>query len=88
VVFCTYSGPHTGIDEAITAGKYMGQFLAHIGLDVMAEWYVVGEFHGRPDHSTEGKLGDIRGRPNEQDLMDIEAKTRQIVAQWRIQKRT
>ena len=83
VVFCTYSGPHTGVDEAITVGKYMGQFLAHIGIDVLAEWYVVGEFHGRPDHSTKGRLGDIRGRPNQQDLADIEAKTREIVKRWR-----
>ena len=25
LIFCTYSGPHTGINEAIPAGKYAGQ---------------------------------------------------------------
>lgn len=36
VAFCTYSGPHTGINEAIPVGKYMGQFFEHIGFNVAA----------------------------------------------------
>ena len=68
VVFITYSGPHTGIDEATPAGKYIGQFLEHIGFDVLDEWYIVGEFHNSEDNSTKGRLGDIRGRPNQSDL--------------------
>ncbi len=68
VVFATYSGPHTGINEAIPVGKYMGQFLEHLGFDIVDEWYYVGEFHGSEDNSTKGRLGDIRGRPNQQDL--------------------
>jgi hypothetical protein len=47
LIFCTYSGPHTGINEAIPAGKYAGQFFEHLGFTVLDEWYVVGEFHGR-----------------------------------------
>ncbi|MBN1936077.1 MAG: flavodoxin domain-containing protein [Anaerolineae bacterium] len=70
LVFCTYSGPHTGIDEATPAGKYAGQFFAHMGFAV-DEWYVVGEFHGSEERSTQGPLGDIRGRPNEADLAQI-----------------
>lgn len=72
VVFCTYSGPHTGIDEVLPVGKYLGQFLAHIGFEVMAEWYIAGEFHNHEEMSTKGMLGDIRGRPNEQDLARVE----------------
>jgi hypothetical protein len=72
VVFCTYSGPHTGISEATPAGDYMGQFFEHIGFDVAAKWYIVGEFHGREELSTKGRLGDIRGRPNEQDLAEVQ----------------
>jgi flavodoxin len=72
VVFCTYSGPHTGISEATTAGKYMRQFFEHIGFEVAGEWYIVGEVHGSEEASTKGKLGDIRGRPNEQDLAQVE----------------
>lgn len=79
VVFCTYSGPHTGINEAIPAGKYMRQFFEHLGFDVKAEWYVVGEFHGREQLSTKGKLGDIRGRPNSQDLAKVENDTVQLI---------
>jgi hypothetical protein len=71
VVFATFSGPHTGINEAIPVGKYLGQFLEHMGFDVAGEWYVVGEFHGQEDASTRGRLGDIRGRPNQQDLENI-----------------
>jgi sulfite reductase alpha subunit-like flavoprotein len=68
LVFCTYSGPHTGINEAIPAGKYAGQFFEHLGIRVVDEWYIVGEFHGNEAASTEGCLGDIRGRPTEEDL--------------------
>ena len=38
LVFCTYSGPHTGINEAIPAGKYVGQFFDHLGFTVLDEW--------------------------------------------------
>ena len=72
VVFATYSGPHTGVNEVITATKYMGQLFEHIGFEVAGEWHTVGEFHKREDLSTMGKLGDIRGRPNEKDLAEIE----------------
>jgi flavodoxin len=71
VVFCTYSGPHTGIKEATPAGDYMGQFFEHLGFEVAAKWYVVGEFHRSEEFSTKGRLGDIRGRPNQQDLQEV-----------------
>jgi flavodoxin len=79
VVFCTYSGPHTGINEAIPAVKYLGQLFEHIGFDVVGEWYVVGEFHKHEDLSLNGKLGDIRGRPNEKDLARIENDVLELV---------
>lgn len=72
-VFCTYSGPHTGIDEAIPVGKYMGQFFAHIGYEVAAEWYVIGEFHNNEVNSTMGRLGNIKGRPDRQDLAKVKS---------------
>jgi len=71
LVFCTYSGPHTGIREAIPVGKYVGQFFEHLGFTVLDEWYVLGEFHGSEERSTKGRMGDIRGRPNEEDLRKI-----------------
>lgn len=71
LIFCTYSGPHTGINEAIPAGKYAGQFFEHLGFTVLDEWYVLGEYHGSPERSTRGRMGDIRGRPNEDDLRKV-----------------
>lgn len=83
LVFCTYSGPHTGIDEAIPAAKYAAQFFAHLGLTVLGEWYIVGEFHGDEKASTRGCLGDIRGRPNEQDLKHVWEKAASLVRRLR-----
>lgn len=81
VVYCTYGGAHTGVNEAIPAVKYMGQLFDHLGFEIVAEWYVVGEY--RPEKlqefSTTGRLGDIRGRPSEKDLRDIAEKVRGIL---------
>jgi hypothetical protein len=67
-----FSGPHTGINEAIPAVKYLGQLFEHIGFNIVGEWYIVGEFHKHEDFSISGKLGDIRGKPTEQELLKIE----------------
>lgn len=79
VVFCTYSGPHTGIREAIPVCKFVAQFFEHIGFEVVAEWYVVGEFHGNEANSTRGVQGDIRGRPNAEDLDKVAKDARQLI---------
>lgn len=79
LIFCTYSGPHTGIREAIPAGLYAGQFFEHLGFTVLDEWYIVGEFHGREELSTRGRLGDICGRPTEEDLRKVRQDARLLV---------
>ncbi len=79
VVFATYSGPHTGINEAIPVGKYLGQFLEHLGFDITGEWYFVGEFHSSEENSTKGRLGDIRGRPNQQDLDKLAGDVKELL---------
>ncbi len=79
VVFCTYSGPHTGRNEVLTSGKYMAQLFEHLGFDVADEWYVVGEFHEGREINTMGRLGDIRGRPNEEDLAVVQSDTTSLV---------
>jgi flavodoxin len=71
LVFCTYSGPHTGVGEAVPAGKYVGQFFEHLGFNVIDEWYVLCEFHGSEENSTKGKMGNIKGKPNKEDLRKI-----------------
>lgn len=78
VVFCTYSGPHTGVREAMPPVLYAGQFFEHLGFTIMGEWYVVGEFHGSLEMSTRGRLGDIRGRPNEEDLQAVKRDAMQV----------
>ena len=78
LVFCTYSGPHTGIDEAYPAGKTMRQYFEHFGFNVVGEWYIIGEFHGREDMSTLGRLGNIRGKPTVDELEKIKKEVQQI----------
>lgn len=80
LIFCTYSGPHTGLDEATPAGKYMRQFFEHLGFNILGEWYVLSEFHGNLENSTKGRMGDIRGKPNEQDLAKIRKDAEAIAA--------
>jgi flavorubredoxin len=79
VVFCTYSGPHTGVREATPVGDYLGQFFEHLGFEVAAKWYIVGEFHGREELSTRGRLGDIRGRPNQTDLAEVQGNVATLI---------
>jgi flavodoxin len=71
LIFVTYSGPHTGIDEATPAGKDIRQFFEHIGFTVIDEWYILSEFHGSLENSTQGRMGDIRGKPTAEDLQKV-----------------
>ena len=81
VVYCTYGGAHTGINEAIPAVKFMGQLLDHLGYTIVGEWYQVGEYKPEKyrEHSIAGRLGDIRGRPNDEDLRDIVEKVKGVL---------
>jgi flavodoxin len=85
LVFVTYSGPHTGMDEATTAGKYMAQFFEHLGFTVIAEWYVLSEFHGSLENSTQGRMGDIRGKPTEEELLKIKEDTERLAKKYLVQ---
>ena len=81
VVYGTYGGVHTGINEAVPAVKYMGQLFDHLGYTVVDEWYIVGEFipEALREHSVSGRLGDIRGRPNDMDLREVAEKVKGIL---------
>jgi hypothetical protein len=58
----------------------MGQLFDHLGYDVVGEWLVSGEFHGKLSYlTTTGRMGDITGRPNEADLQDITGKVMGIL---------
>jgi len=78
LIFCTYSGAHCGLNEALPAGKYIRQFFEHLGFDVRDEWYELGEFKGWEEGSVIGKSGDIRGRPDGDDLLLVELKAAQL----------
>lgn len=79
LILCTYSGPHTGKNEAIPAVKYTGQFFEHLGFTVLDEWYVLSEFCGSEEKSTKGRMGDIRGLPNDEDLEKIRKDAQELV---------
>ena len=57
LIFCTYSGPHTGIREAVPAGLYAGQFFEHLGFTVLDEWYVAAEYSRIGSGQHRGKDG-------------------------------
>jgi flavodoxin len=78
LIFVTYSGPHTGIDEATPAGKYMAQFFEHLGFTVLDELYILSEFHGSLENSTQGRMGDVRGKPTSEELLKIKEDTERL----------
>ena len=81
ILYCTYGGVHTGINEAIPAVKYMGQLFDHLGFEILDEWYFIGEYKPEKirEMSLNGRLGNITGRPNEADLQEVEQKVRGIM---------
>jgi hypothetical protein len=46
---------------------------------VLDEWYIVGEYHGSEERSTMGRLGNIKGRPNEADLKKVKQDVKRIL---------
>jgi len=80
VSFCTFSGTHIGENEAVPLTKWFSSFLGHLGCQIMGEWNIVGEFHKTGAHNISGRLGDIRGRPNESDLLEVENRVKGLLA--------
>ena len=80
VSFCTFSGTHIGENEAVPLTKWFSSFLGHLGCQVMGEWNIVGQFHKTEEPNINGRLGDIRGRPNESDLLDVENRVKGLLA--------
>jgi hypothetical protein len=52
-------------------GKDIGQYFEHIGFTVLAEWYILSEFHGSKENNTQGRLGDLRGKPTAEQLQGV-----------------
>jgi hypothetical protein len=36
----------------VPVGKYVGRYFEHLGFRVLDEWYVLSEFHGSEENST------------------------------------
>jgi len=80
VPFCTYGGGHTGFHEAVPMLKHVGQYFEHEGIRVVDEIAVVGFFpEAEESYNTEGRFGDIRARPDEHDLQEVEGRVRGIL---------
>jgi len=81
VIYCTYGGVHTGINEAVPAVKFCGQLFDHLGITVLDEWYFIGDFKSEEfkKHNTGGRFGDITGRPDEHDLKDVYERVQAIL---------
>ncbi|MBW1804700.1 MAG: flavodoxin [Deltaproteobacteria bacterium] len=72
ICFCTYAGTHIGENEALPMTMWLRSFLEHLGYSVLDQWHIV-------DMNTQGRLGNILGRPNDKDLLDVENRTKGVV---------
>jgi flavodoxin len=81
VIYCTYGGVHTGINEAVPAVKFCGQLFDHLGITVLDEWYIIGDFKSDEfkKHNTGGRFGAINGRPDEHDLKEVSERVQAIL---------
>jgi flavodoxin len=80
IPFCTYGGGHTGYNEAEPMLKHIGQYFEHEGIRVVDHIAVLGFFpEANISYNTEGRFGDIRERPNEQDLSEVEWRVKGIL---------
>jgi flavorubredoxin len=79
LIFCTYSGPHTGTGEAIPTTKIVGQYFDHLGFTILDEWHILSELHGSEELSTKGRMGNTKGLPSEDDLKKIKREILDLV---------
>lgn len=70
VVFITYAGYEFGPKEAEPAAQLLALELEHIGFQVIGQFCCPGKYLDDPTPRT--FLGDIRDRPNENDLLKAE----------------
>ncbi|OGT07256.1 MAG: hypothetical protein A2103_00040 [Gammaproteobacteria bacterium GWF2_41_13] len=98
VCFATFCGAHTGIGEVLSVTQWLASFLEHIGYMVLEKIHIPGEMRNfgqakgwmnaerlaRLNES--GRLGNIKGRPNEQDLLDVKTKVQGILSYLKFYK--
>lgn len=64
--------------NATPAGKTMRQYFEHFGFNIAGEWYIVSEFVGRDEWNTQGRMGDIRGKPTVEELAKLKKDAQQL----------
>ena len=80
VPFCTFRGVRTDYNEAVPMLKHIGQYHEHEGIRVVDDVAVVGVFpEADESYNTEWIFGDIRRRPDEYELLEVEGKVRDIL---------
>ena len=85
VMYCTYGGGHTGVNEAIPMLKYAGQFFEHEGIRVIDEWAFRGSFpESTESYNAHGRTGVVYDRPNTQDLDDVEGLVAGLLRRMRL----
>lgn len=52
-----------------------------MGFDVLDKWYILSEFIGSEEMSTQGRMGDIRGLPSELDLNNLKERAKTLVVE-------
>ena len=92
VCFSTNCGAHIGVDEASPMTEWVASFFGHIGYQVLDKIHVPGEMRNFGQGSdwmndevfeslnTQGKYGDIKGRPNEEDLAELEVSIKKLLS--------
>ncbi len=80
ICFCTYGGPHIGVNEALPMTMWLRSFLEHLGFTVFDQWHIIGQFHKETDMNINGRLGNILGRPNDTDLLEVKSRTKGIIS--------
>ena len=80
IPFCTFGGGHTGYNEAVPMLRHIGQYFEHEGIRVVDYIASVGSFpEADESYNTDGRFGDIRQRPDEHDLIEVEGRVRGIL---------
>jgi len=63
----------------------LAEIFEHLGFTVIAEWYVLSGFHGSLENSTQGRMGDVIGKPTREELLKIKEDTERLAKKYPVQ---
>lgn len=91
VPFATFCGAHNGLNEVLSVTQWLTSFLEHIGFLVLDKIHIPGEMRNfgqakgwmnderLANLNQHGRLGNIIGRPNNADLIELEKRVTGII---------